>query len=450
MGEEATTARQVTVSERLDSLPLSGAHWKLVAVCGLGWLFDAMDSGIISFVLAALMKKWALTNGQVGWIASAGLIGMFAGALVSGRIADRVGRKYLFQATLLLFSVATGLCALATGYRSLLILRFLVGFGLGGELPVASTLVTEFAPAKHRGKLLVILESFWAFGWTVAAIVSFLVIPRFPEYGWKLAFLVGFLPAFYIFYLRRGIPESPRYLASHGRMDEAGEAIRWLQHHHQPQPSPDSLLVPDPARTLRKTSWLSLWTGKYTRRTLMLWLLWFSMIYSYYGIFTWLPSLLVRTGHPLVQTFEFVLIITLAQVPGYFSAALLVDRLGRKPTLAAYMIGCAISAFLFGHAASPAQILFYGCLISFFNLGAWGVVYSYTPELYPTEMRGTGAGTAAAIGRTGGILAPFVVAHLLASGQNVVFVHFAAVVVVGALAVILLGEETKQRRLEEI
>ncbi len=152
-----------TISQRLDQLPLSRAHWKIVFVCGLGWLFDAMDAGIIAFVLAVLLKQWNLSAGQVGAIASIGLLGMFAGALTSGVLADRIGRKYLFQATLLVFSIATGLCGLATGYASLLALRFLVGFGLGGELPVASTLVTEFSPAKHRGRLLVILESFWAF-----------------------------------------------------------------------------------------------------------------------------------------------------------------------------------------------------------------------------------------------------------------------------------------------
>jgi putative MFS transporter len=440
----------ITISQRMDALPLSRIHWKIVVVCGLGWLFDAMDAGIISFVLATLMKKWQLSLGQVGWIGSAGLIGMFTGALIAGRIADRIGRKYLFQATLLLFSLATGLCALAAGYLTLLVLRFLVGFGLGGELPVASTLVTEFAPARHRGKLLVVLESFWAFGWTVAAVVSFVIIPRFPEIGWKLAFLVGFLPAFYVFYLRRGIPESPRYLAASGKTDEAREVVLWMERGSGQSPTPTAELVADTAGPAEKPHWMSLWEGKYARRTLMLWILWFAMVYSYYGIFTWLPSLLVAGGHQMIRSFEYVLLITLAQVPGYFSAALLVDRAGRKWTLTVYLAACAAAAFLFGRAHTPAEILIYGSLISFFNLGAWGVVYTYTPELYPTEMRATGAGTAAAVGRIGGIIAPIAVGWLLQWGQGIVFHHFAAIVIVGALAVLFLGEETRQRRLEEI
>ena len=436
-----------TISERLDSLPLCRVHWRIVVVCGLGWLFDAMDAGIISFVLAALLKKWQLTPQQVGWIGSAGLIGMFVGALLSGSIADRVGRKYLFQATLLIFSVATGLCGLAWNFASLVFLRFLVGFGLGGELPVASTLVTEFAPAKHRGRLLVILESFWAFGWAAAALVAFLIIPKFPEYGWKIAFFIGFLPAFYVFYLRRGIPESPRYLAAAGRTEEAIAAVRWLE---KECGVPNEPLDTKTEVKKERSPWMRLWEGKYARRTILLWVLWFSMVYSYYGIFTWLPSLLVSGGNEMVKSFEYVMIITLAQIPGYFSAALLVDRLGRKWTLVSYLIGCAAAAFLFGRAQTGTEIILYGCLISFFNLGAWGVVYTYTPELYPTEMRATGAGTAAAVGRTGGILAPIIVGMLLPSGQMLVFAQFAVVILLGAAVVAILGEETRQKKLEEI
>ncbi len=436
-----------TIAQRLDTLPLSRAHWRIVIVCGLGWLFDAMDAGIISFVLAVLFQKWKLTSAQIGQIGSAGLIGMFGGALLSGIIADRIGRRYLFQATLLLFSIATGLCSLAAGYASLLVLRFLVGFGLGGELPVASTLVTEFSPARHRGRLMVVLESFWAFGWAAAAIISFLIIPRF-ENGWKLAFLIGFLPAFYVFYLRRTIPESPRYLLAAGKPEEALQAVRWLEKESDVPPADVSTEL---EVATKKKGWTDLWRGRYGRRTIMLWVLWFAMVYSYYGIFTWLPTLLVKSGHQMIKSFEYVLIITLAQIPGYFSAAFLVDRIGRKLTLVPYLIGCAIAAFLFGRAGSTSEILVYGCLISFFNLGAWGVVYTYTPELYPTDMRATGAGSAAAFGRIGGILAPVVVGMILErGGQQLVFAQFAAVVILGAIAVAILGEETKQKSLEAI
>jgi putative MFS transporter len=340
------------------------------------------------------------------------------------------------------------LCGLATGFASLLFLRFLVGFGLGGELPVASTLVTEFSPAKHRGRLLVILESFWAFGWVAAAIISYFVVPRF-ENGWKIAFFIGFLPAFYAFYLRRSIPESPRYLHASGKMREAQSVVRWLEKETGVEPAELTEEAPAP---VKKIPLAEIWRGKFVRRTLMLWILWFAMVYSYYGIFTWLPSLLVSGGHQVVKSFQYVLVITLAQIPGYFCAALLVDRIGRKWTLVPFLVGCAVAAYLFGNANTGTEIVVYGCLISFFNLGAWGVVYTYTPELYPTDMRGTGAGAAAGFGRIGGIIAPVVVGNILTLelGQHMVFAQFAFVVIAGALAVALLGEETRGKSLEEI
>jgi putative MFS transporter len=176
------------------------------------------------------------------------------------------------------------------------------------------------------------------------------------------------------------------------------------------------------------------------------------MVYSYYGIFTWLPSLLVKSGHDLVKSFEFLLYMTLAQIPGYFVAAYLVDRIGRKPTLSGFLAACAGCAYLFGNAVTISDILLWGCLLSFFNLGAWGLLYTYTPEMYPTHARGTGVGSAAAFGRIGGILAPIVVGALFTGPDTfaTIFAMFTAVLLIIALNVMLLGEETMNRSLEEI
>jgi putative MFS transporter len=454
------------LNERLDSMPLSRFHWNLVAASGLGWLFDAFDSGLVSFVLAVLAKEWLLTPAQVGRIGSMGLVGMFAGAALVGLLADRFGHKLLFQTTLIFFSVATGLCGLTTGYGALLVMRFFVGFGLGGELPVASTLVTEFAPKAHRGKMIVILESFWALGWALAALVAFLVIPNYGRYilafrgllpesiiglsGWRVAFLLGSLPALYVLYLRRFVPESPRFLEASGRFEEAVLVVREAERACGQGPLP---LEPSHERPPERPDMRALWSPAMAQRTAMLWLLWFSMIYSYYGIFIWLPSLLVAAGFSMVKSFEYVLIMTAAQIPGYFSAAWLVDRWGRKPTLVAFLAGCVVSSFVFGKVGSPAGVIFWGCLISFFNLGAWGVVYTYTPELYPTSLRATGSGWASGIGRVGGIIAPLVVGWLMGTfpgRQDLVFAQFAFVVFIGLIAVVALGKETKGRSLEDI
>jgi len=443
------------IIERLDRLPLSSFHWRLLWVSGLGWMFDAMDVGIVTFVLATLKQNWSLTPQQVGNIGSIGLLGMFVGAAFAGSLADRWGRKMAFQGTLFLFSIASGLCGLAWGYSSLLFFRFLVGLGLGGELPVASTLVSELSPSRYRGRLLTLLESFWAYGWVLAALIAYFVI---PHWGWRVAFFIGALPAFYVFVLRRSMPESPRFLLSRGRVKEAEEilaqweggpaAVREISPDDlAPTPSPDS---PAPAA---RVGFRALWSPAYRRRTLCLWILWFFMVYSYYGIFVWLPSLLVASGYTLVRSFQFVLIITLAQIPGYYSAALLVDRIGRKWVLVSYLFCCAIAAYFFGRADSVGEILWWGSMISFFNLGAWGVVYTYTPELYPTRIRGTGAGWAAAFGRLGGMIAPAAVGVMLGSWgrrHTEIFAMFTVMLLLAAVDVALLGEETKGKSLEEI
>ena len=433
------------LNSRLDRQKLGPFHRRLLVVSGLGWMFDAMDVGLMSFVLAALVTEWKLTPAEVGYISSAGFVGMFVGAALAGYLADRFGRKLMFQSTLVIYSVATGLCALAGSLSTLLGLRFLVGLGLGGELPVASALVSEFSPAKRRGLMIVILESFWAYGWTLAALIGYLVI---PNHGWRIAFLIGSIPALYVLILRRHIPESPRFLASKGRFAEAEAVVREVTGEAPEAPSTASAV----AGVAEKSSWRDLWRGKLARRTLMLWILWFGIVFSYYGVFTWLPSLL-RAEHTLLKTFEYTLIITLAQIPGYFSAAFLVERWGRKPTLVTYLLACAVGAFFFRDASSDALLLFWGCVISFFNLGAWGVVYTYTPELYPTRIRGTGAGFAAAFGRIGGIIGPYVVALLLPtwnSDTNSIFLMFAAVFLVISAAVFFLGEETRGSSLEQI
>lgn len=410
-------------------------------------MFDALDSGLVAFALPLIAAEWALTPDQVGRVGSVGLAGMFVGAVAVGQLTDRLGRKTLFQATLALFSVATGLCAAAGGYASLLAMRFLVGAGLGGELPVASTLVSELSPKAHRGKLVVILESFWAFGWALAAVVAYLLI---PTWGWRAGFLVGALPVLYVLWLRRAVPESPRFLEAVGRFDEAVATVRGVE---KECGEGEAALDRGPATAALRPGIGALWEAPHVRRTVMLWALWFAMVYSYYGIFIWLPSLLVAQGFGLVKSFQYTLVITAAQIPGYFTAAWLVDRWGRKPTLCAFMLGCAVSAWAFGKASGPEAVTAWGCLMSFFNLGAWGVVYTYTPESYPTALRGTGSGWAAGVGRVGGILAPLVVGRMLAlypGRQDLIFAQFAAVVLAGLAVVVLLGSETKGTSLETV
>ena len=440
------------ILERLERIPVGGMHYKLLVVTGLGWLFDSMDTGLISFVLPVLAKEWGLTPEQVGWIGSVGLIGMALGAVIAGTVADKFGRKKVFAATVILYSVSTGLCAVAWSYESLLIFRFLVGFGLGGELPVAATLMSEYAPSHLRGRFIVLLESFWGLGWLVAACISYLLIPKF---GWQIAFWIGALPAIYVFLIRLHMPESVRYLISKNRIDEAKEIILMLEQKVGVKSQPFDKELSSAELSSEKTThpkFSSLWSPQFRTRTIMLWLAWFGIVYSYYGIFMWLPSIVFAQGFAVVKTFEYVLVMTLAQLPGYYAAACLVDIIGRKYTLSLFLLMSGVCSYFFGNAADPMQLLMWGAAMSFFNLGAWGVIYTYTPELYPTSIRALGSGWAAGFGRIGGMLAPMLVGVLLAKGaeMNLIFAMFAFVFVAVSAIVLGLGIESKQKSLEEI
>ncbi len=432
-----------TRTRRLDELPFTRRHGRLLVGSGVGWALDAMDVGLISFVMAALAVQWNLSSTQLSWIGSVGFLGMAIGASVGGLLADRIGRRQVFAVTLLVYGLATGAAALSTSVAMLIALRFVVGLGLGAELPVASTLVSEFAPRKVRGRVVVALEAFWAVGWLLAALIGYFVVPVSDD-GWRWALAVGLVPAAYALVVRIGLPESVRFLEGAGRHAEAESIVRDYEaaagvaaptgDSGEPDPEPDA---PDAPRR-------SVWEAGLRRRTAALWIVWFGINFSYYGAFIWLPSLLVAQGFDLVRSFEYTLIITLAQLPGYAVAAWLIEVWGRRITLAAFLAGSAASAALFGLADTPVTIVAAGMALSFFNLGAWGALYAIGPELYPTSVRGAGTGSAAAFGRLASIIAPLLVPVLLDGGGNpLVFGVFAAAFVVAAVAAVTLPERAR-------
>src|SRR3954451_23526626 len=178
------SASPLTRSGRLERLPFTREHGRLVVGSGLGWALDAMDVGLISFVMAALAVQWELSAGQLSWIGSIGFVGMALGATLGGLLADRIGRRQVFAVTLLVFGLATGAAALSWSVAALLVFRFLIGLGVGAALPVASTLVSEFAPTAVRGRVVVVLEAFWAVGWLLAALIGYFVVSR-RDSGWR-------------------------------------------------------------------------------------------------------------------------------------------------------------------------------------------------------------------------------------------------------------------------
>ncbi|MGM1029765.1 MAG: MFS transporter [Actinomycetota bacterium] len=443
----------LTRSERLDRLPFTPKHGRLLGTAGIGWALDAMDVGLISFVIAALAQQWSLTATETSWIASVGFVGMAIGATVGGLLADRIGRRSVFALTLIVYGLATGASALVGSLAALLVLRFVVGLGLGAELPVASTLISEFAPKRIRGRVVVWLEAFWAVGWIAAAIIGTFVVGASDD-GWRWGLAIGMAPAVFSIVVRWGMPESVRFLESKGRLPEAERTVRRFEEAagvEAPRHLPDVPAVAGAASVADAVAGspaqprVSIWSRELRGRTIALWIVWFCINFSYYGAFIWIPSLLVAQGFSLVRSFEFTLIITVAQLPGYAVSAFLIERWGRRPTLTLFLVGSALAAAWYGTASTEAMIIAAGCTLSFFNLGAWGALYAIGPELYPTNVRGTGTGAAAGFGRIASILAPLAVPLLLGIGGSIaLFGVFAAAFAVAAIAAWTLPERRGQ------
>ena len=409
---------------------------RLLLLLFVGWAVGAMCAGIVSGTLTLIRGELGLTSEEAGRVLSSWLLGMLLGAFAVGYVADRVGRRLAVLASMSLMGVFTAASAAARGWLDLSLYRVLAGAGNAGYMVSASVLMSEYAPASARGKLVALLESSWALGWLAALILSRVIA---PAHGWRPVFLSALAAVAVAALLYYTLPESLRYLVARGRVEEA----RALS---------ERLGVPLPPGEAGRGRISELVRKPYLRRTVMLWVHWFAIALTYWGIFLWLPDMLYARGLGFAKSLEYAIAITLAQVPGYLSAAYLIEAVGRKPVLAAYMLLAGLASLGVLRSATPADLLLWGSLVSFFNLGAWGVTYAYTPELYPTRLRGTGSGWANSFGRIGGMVGPYVagLTMQLYGDPLAPFTVFAALHLVSAVAVLLLGVETRGRRLEEI
>jgi putative MFS transporter len=429
---------ELRVREVLEESSLRGYHCRLLAASYLGWMFDAMNSGLISFILKPLSSELGLTPSVVGLLLSAWLMGMLIGASLMGTLADQVGRKPIIVASLVLYSIPAGLCALADRWELIAALRFLAGIGASSYMAVTSTLLSECFPRRMRGRVVAFVEGAWAFGWLLAAYLGLILA---PTRGWRPVILAGFMPLIAALLFQLLVPESPRFLGRAGRMEEAASIL--VAASLLPAERMNELEVEE--AEVARFSLTSLWSPAYRRRTLMLWIHWFCIVLAYWGIFLWAPYILVtERGLTLVKSLRYSLLMTVMQIPGYWSGAFLIERVGRKRLLALYMALAGVGSLMFSRTQTPLEVLVWGSVISFFNLGAWGITYAYTPELYPTEMRATGAGWANSIGRIGGILGPSIAGLLLGfAGSTPLFILFALIHLVSSSAILLLGVETR-------
>lgn len=456
---------QVTIGEtdlntlkRMERLPFSRVHWRLLWMGGLGYTFDAMDGAMIAFILPAVTAQWRLTNQETGLLASSAMMGYLFGAFFAGTLGDLIGRRTVMMYSLAIYSLATLIAAFAPDWQFLFWWRVVASFGTGAESAIIAPFLAEFIQKKHRGRFVGSLSGFFSFGFVFAALLGYFLVPASPN-GWRIVQIISALPIAMLLWWRRSLPESPRWLMQQGRSAEAeAEVARMeagvVQRGQRDLIPLESVEVP-PAAVGQHGTFLgnlaALFGPGILRTTLMLWLLWITITFSYYGFFTWIPTLLVKHGMTITRSFGYSIIIYLAQIPGYYSAAFVSEKLDRKWTIILYLLLGGASAFLMANARTDAAITVAGILLSFFMNGTYAGIYAYTPELYPTAFRTTGMGVASAFGRIGGLSAPIVIGYTYGQiGFAGVFTITTVVLVTGALAVGLLGIATAGKSLEQI
>ena len=332
----------------------------------------------------------------------------------------------------------------------LMICRFFIGVGVGGEAPVAQAMVSELVPAAMRGKYIAIMEGFWAIGYVLSGAISFFVLPHL---GWRWAFAVVGSLSIVVLLVRRSMPESPRWLAEHGLHVEADAVMSRMEAEvlkRYGQPLPPVTRLAAVAHVEQQSPIVTLFSAAYRRRTVMAFGMWFFSLIGFFGLNSWIAVLLKSHGFSIIGSVGFVTLITTGGIPGFFTAALLLERIGRKPTTAALLTLSAAAAYAYGNASEQTVLFVTGFVMQFFMFGMWSCLYAYTPELYPTRARATGAGFASAFGRIGAILGPMLVPVLVKwGGPPAAFQVGAGGFLLAAALVLILGVETRSKILED-
>ena len=459
-GDVATTARnaapdafdgQADISARLERLPITRRVFWTRNIIGAATFFDGYTVIAIAYAMPVLVREWGLGPEQTGLILSMGYLGQLIGAVFFGWLAERIGRLSVLLFTILLFVSMDVACLFAWGAASMMVFRFIQGIGTGGEVPVASAYINEYIGSKGRGRFFLLYEVMFLLGLVGAGLIARALV---PAYGWQAMFLVGIIPGIILIPFRFFMRESPRWLASKGRYEEADRIVGQLEEsataagHRLEPPKPDA------TRAKAGSNWRELFSGFYRRRTFTIWAMWFCSYLVANGMITWLPTLYRQTFNlPLETSLLYGLLTSVAGVVASVACALLIDRVGRKRwyMIAFFAAPLPLLALAFLGATSPLEVLILAGLAYAILQTITFSLYLYSAELYPTRMRALGTGLGSAWLRLGSSTGPILVGVLMGSaGVQYVFATFAVVSLVGAVITSLFAIETKGRVLEEL
>lgn len=450
-------AVRAAIAARFERLPLCRWHITVRLIVGAVTFFEAFDQLLIAYALPELRHEWDLSTSAATLLLTVGSIGMLIGALLSGRLADRIGRVKVIALCIALSSVANLALSVSTSPDAFMALRFVQGLAIGGEVPVAATFIAEITRSHQRGRFVLLYELVFPAGLTVGALVAAWVVPIL---GWRWMYALAALPGLLCILVQRKVPESPRWLADHGRAQEAAEVMTGIEAEVERitgkplPPVAEALAVEAPAPGETASGLRGLFTGRYRRRTLIIGVLWFTGYFVNYGITSWLPTIYQnRYDLSLSDALLYSTVTSCAGLLGCLVAALTVDRLGRRKVITGCLGGAAVMlvALAAVGAGTPVQVLVWTSLAAVFFFGSNICLYLYTPELFPTRMRALGSSVGGAMNRLGVILGPIVVGVVYAGGNvSMVFVMLGAVALVGSVVAAFGAEETAGRRLEEV
>lgn len=457
-------AAALSVGEALDRIPPGRAHRVILLATGAAWALAAMEVLLISFTLPEMATVWGLSGAAAGLLGSASLIGMVAGSWLGGVLADRHGRLQTLQLMVAGYALASGLTAAAVGFHTTLLLRVLTGIGIGGTATAATVYLSEHLPTTTRGSYLTYLDAFWAVGTIVAVLAAWAMLGTSGNPfavgdvdSWRLLFALGALPLLLVPLLRT-FEETPYYLARRGEHDAARERIEsFARTNGTPISLADTdITVGNADDGEGDTGLRRLFDIGLRRRSAVAVTAWFGANLGFYGVFIWLPET-VGAASLVGGIYRYLLLAALVQIPGYLTAAQLVDRIGARRTLGAFLLGAGAATYVFAAAlpgvGTDASAGFWPFLLgllaaSFFSVGAFGALRAYTPELFPTEVRSTGGGLAEGTGRIAGILGPIVAGSLVHAGYVAALTPLAVGFVGGGVVVLALGVETHGSILE--
>jgi putative MFS transporter len=438
--------RPVNAAARLDRLPIGPFHWRVLRLVGAGMFFDSFDNSMMGGVLAALVGSgWSNMALNARFI-SATFIGLTIGAALAGLAGDRLGRRFAYQFNLLLFGVMCLVASVAPSMDWLIAIRCLMGVGLGAEFVVGYGMMAEFVPPANRGRFTTILNVVSSSGTFVVALVGLVVIPLV---GWRAMFAIGGCGALWVWWLRRKLPESPRWLESVGRTEEAEDTLRAIEQ-EAVGPLPPVIVTTVPSQ--QRVPITILFTRPVIRRTLLAVAVNVTCLVGVYSFSAWIPSFFVREGLSVTKSLGFATAMATGTIVGPLIGVLIADRVGRRQGIMAAGLGCSCIGAIYPFLTAPLAIMGCGfllvsCMSLFLALGLGG----YTPELFPTAYRFRGSGLAQMAGRGALIGTPYVVLSLFSAfGIAGVVAMIATLYFTLVLIVAIFGIETNQKSLEDL